>query len=136
MVLHNYGPDEIIGSINIEVDDYTTAKEIHVLTRRIIRDIYINYGIILNVGIYASNTDDDRFVIIKQTIQEKIKEYPEILQMHGFYVDIENKIITFDLIFDFKAENPTVIKDEILKVLVYKHPAYQFDIIMDNDYSD
>jgi divalent metal cation (Fe/Co/Zn/Cd) transporter len=35
MMLHNYGPNKIIGTAHIQVNDDMTAKEIHRLTRNI-----------------------------------------------------------------------------------------------------
>ncbi|WP_198923193.1 cation diffusion facilitator family transporter [Methanosphaera sp. WGK6] len=40
LVLHNYGPEQSIGSVHIEVDDTLTAKQIHVLSNMISGTIY------------------------------------------------------------------------------------------------
>ena len=45
---------------------------------------------------------------------EIIAKYPEILQMHGFYMDDDLNLITFDLIIDFDA-NRGEVKDKVLK---------------------
>ena len=136
LALHNYGPTQLIGSIHIEVPDQLTAKEIHLLTRRIVMQIYQKYGIILTIGIYASNTDDEKYEEIKNQLTKIIKKYPEILQMHGFYVDPDLKLITFDLIISFDAEDQKEIKNNVLKEIRELHPEFQFDAILDRDYSE
>ena len=136
LALHNYGPTQLMGSVHIEVPDELTAKEIHLLTRRIVLQIYGNYGIILTIGIYASNKDDEEFAEIKKDLTEIVKKYPEIIQMHGFYVDPNLNIITFDLIIDFEAEDQDAIKNNVLKEIREIHPEFHFEAILDRDYSE
>ena len=128
ITLHNYGPSQIMGSLHIQVDDNMTAKEIHKLTRKIQMQIYEELGTVLTIGIYASNNSDEKYVKIKNELARIIQNHKEILQMHGFYVDEENKTISFDLIIDFKAESKEKVKDEVVKeikdgVSLYRNPA-------------
>ena len=97
LALHRYGPERIIGSVHVELPDAMSAREIHRLTRSITEDVYLNYGIILTVGIYAANTDNEMHVEMKNKLTELMLDYPEILQMHGFYVDVEKKQDTLSL---------------------------------------
>lgn len=136
LILNDYGPNQMIGSIRVEVDDDMTAKEIHALTRDIGRAVFEQFGVILTVGIYASNTDDNRFMHIKSTILEEIKDFPEILQIHGFYVDSQKNIVSFDIVVDFKADDAIGIRDVLYKKLREIYQDYEFHIIIDNDYSD
>lgn len=136
LILHRYGPERIIGSIHIEVADELTAREIHSLSYDISQDMYINYGIILTVGIYASNTANGLHAQMKTHLSEMIQSYPEVMQMHGFYADEDKRTVSFDLIIDFKSERKQHIRDEILRGMSEKYPEYQFHAILDNDYSE
>ena len=136
ITLHNYGPSQIMGSLHIQVDDNMTAKEIHKLTRKIQMQIYEELGTVLTIGIYASNNSDEKYVIIKNDLAKIISEHKEILQMHGFYVDEENKTISFDLIIDFKAESKENLKDEVVRQIKEKYPEYNYYVILDTDFSD
>ena len=136
LILHRYGPERIIGSVHIEVPDELTAREIHSLSYSISQDIYINYNIILTVGIYASNTANGLYAQMKSNLSELIQNYPEIMQMHGFYADEEKKYVSFDLIIDFKSDRKQQIRDEILLSMSEKYPEYRFYAILDNDYSE
>ena len=135
LTLHNYGPTQLMGSVHVELRDDLTAREIHKLTRNILYSIYEKFGIILTVGIYASNTSNEEYEEIKNSLNEIIAKYPEVLQMHGFYVDDAINLITFDLIVDFDADRIDV-KDKVLDEIRNKYPNYQFDAILDADYSD
>ncbi|MBR6408277.1 MAG: cation transporter [Clostridia bacterium] len=135
LILHRYGPVKTIGSVHIEVDDCLTAREIHNLTRQISLDVFREYGIVLTVGIYASNTDTDEATKIKDSINLIIEDYPEILQIHGFYFDPETRRASFDMIVSFGSDAPA-IREDVLKKLKKVYPEYGFDILLDTDFSD
>ena len=136
LMLHNYGPNDIMGSAHIEVSDETTAREIHILTRTIETKIYNEFGIILTLGIYASNTSDKDSEKIKNAVEEIIKGYNSVIQMHGFYIDDLKETVMFDLIIDFDEKKPENIRDEIKNKIKKEYPQYDYNIIIDNDYSD
>ena len=134
LTLHNYGPTEIIGSVHIEVDDQMSASDIHRVTRHIIEDIFEEYGITLTVGIYASNTTGEH-AVYHEAIQKLVKDYPEVIQMHGFYFDEERKEILFDLVMDFKVDAQpvrTAIKEKVEAL----YPGYRCSINLDTYFSD
>lgn len=136
LIVNNYGPDRGIGSIHIEVDDKLTAKEIHPLTRNIALQIYEKFGIIMTIGIYASNSSDSEIAKIRDAIRKEVFNHPTIKQMHGFYCDQEIKSISFDVIVDFKDKNSAAVIEEIKKNLMDKFPDYHFYIVEDKDFSD
>ena len=125
---------KIDAAVDIEVPDEITAREIHRLTRQITSDVFVEFGIILTVGIYAANTSGE-FGGIRETVEEVIAKRPEILQMHGFYVERETQHIMFDLIVDFQADARQV-RNGVLEELSARCPDWHFDIILDSDYSD
>ena len=130
--LHNYGPEEMQGSVHVEVDDSLTALEIHNLTRQISVKIYKEFSIILTVGIYARN---NKFNDIRNDLYEIASKYEEIIEIHGFIVYEEQKLITFDLIVDFDADREKV-KSKILKEIKELHPQFTYHAIDDYDVSD
>ena len=135
LTLHNYGPTQLMGSAHIEVRDDLSAKEIHKLTREILYSCYEKFGIIVTIGIYASNTGTEESKKIKDDLMKIIGKYPEVLQMNGFYVDNDINLITFDLIVDFNA-NREEVKEKVLDEIKNLYPDYQFDAILDADISD
>ena len=136
LIVNNYGPDRGIGSIHIEVDDNLTAKEIHPLTRKIAVQVYNEFGIIMTIGIYASNSSDKEIISIRDAIKKEVLSHPTIKQMHGFYVDQEAKTISFDVIVDFKDKDSTNTIKEIHDDLVEQFPDYTFYIVEDKDFTD
>lgn len=135
LALHNYGPTEIIGSVHIEVEDQMSAREIHHLTRQIAMDVYNTFGIVLTVGIYASNTSDSQVTEIKSRLEQIVALHTEVLQLHGFYGASEEKTVTFDLVVDFQADAATVQR-QIQEELTKYYPDWKFLVVLDSDYSD
>lgn len=136
LILHNYGPTNMIGSVHIQVPDSLNAKDIHKLTRTIELDIYKEMGIILTIGIYASNTTDKSAMEIKNALDKVVEKYPSVIQIHGFYIDEDKKEITFDMVISFDDRNPNDTKQSVIKDLSEIYPDYQYNVIIDNDISD
>lgn len=136
LILHSYGPTQMIGSVHIEVDDDMTAKQIHSLTRTIEGKVFKELGIILTIGIYASNTSDEETFKIKKELEEIIKKYETILQLHGFYVDTINNTIMFDLMIDFNEKKAVEVKDKVIEEISSKYPEYKYSAVIDKDFSD
>ena len=136
LILNNYGPNRAIGSIHIEVKDDLTAKEIHPLTRKISQEVYMKFGVILTVGIYASNTSNPAIKEIRKNLHDLVEQSPNIKQVHGFYVDEELKTISFDILIDFDEKNPEKLRDELIDKLKTLHPEYNYFVVIDNDFAD
>lgn len=133
VVLHNYGPEKLIGSVHIEVDDDASAQDIHRISRGIIEDVYHSMGIILTVGIYATNMTDPKSREIQTKMKEIIQKYPDVLQLHGFYLD--GKKVICDLVIDFSPQI-LAIRDAVIKESKEIFPEYDFSISIDTNFSD
>lgn len=95
-----------------------------------------DYGIILTVGIYASNTENEIYAKMKNRLLYLMSGYHEILQMHGFYADAEKMQVSFDLIIDFKSRRKEAIRDALVEQMKQFYPGYDFTVILDSDFSD
>ena len=137
LVLHNYGPDKYLGSLHIEVDDTMTADKIDTLTRNITSKVYADTGIMLTaIGLYSRNSSNERLMKLRNDITELVVDHKHIKQLHGFYVDEENKRITFDVVVDFEVQDRegliAHIKNDVKNVL----PEYEIFVAVDSDISD
>lgn len=136
LIINNYGANSAIASVHIEVDDNLSAREIHHLSRSISEKVFFETGAIITVGIYAKNETSDRVKQIKDFVQNNVQNNEDIKQLHGFYVDDERKLITFDLVFNFECKEPKKVIEELTKKLKEKYPEYNYFIVHDTDFSD
>ena len=56
--------------------------------------------------------------------------------MHGFYINKEDKEISFDIIIDFKIKNREEVYAEIYDEVQEKYKEYKININLDIDISD
>ncbi len=137
LVLHDYGPDKYIGSVHIEVPDTLSVADVDIISRRISRTITEKYGVILHtVGVYSVNTKDKKIIEAKKEISNIVFAHKGILQLHGFYFNEIEKIISFDIIIDFKEKNKEDIYKEIYDEIKKRYKKFDINITLDVDVSD
>jgi cation diffusion facilitator family transporter len=137
LILNNYGPDNYLGSVHIEIDDSLNAIDIDHLTRKINTKVFDETGVILTaVGIYSINTNDEESMEIKNKILEVVERYKVVIQMHGFYFNKKNKDINFDIVVSFDCNNKKEVYNNILEEVEKMYPEYKIYISLDADISD
>ena len=135
LIINNYGHNRNIGSVHVGVSSDMTAIEIQQLERNINELMYSKYHTFMTVGIYAECNDTPEGKNIYDCLFDLITNYKTILQMHGFFVDIEKKVCNFDLVISFDEKEPEKVINEIKTKLKEQFPEYTFAIIQDSDYS-
>lgn len=137
LLLDSYGPDLTVGAVHVEVPDTMTAAEIDAMTRRLQAAVYAEHRIALaTVGIYSHNTTDDAVAEMQSAITRRVMGHGGVLQMHGFFVDVENRRASFDVIIDFDVANRDELYCHIVEEVKELYPDYDFDITLDRDLSD
>ena len=134
VILHNYGPDSLIGSAHIEIPDTLSAPEIDALERRITETVAKELGIILaGIGIYSRSTNDDEASAIRENVIKTVTSYDGVLQVHGINADLNTKTINFDIILDFDVEDRGKLFEEIVSEVQKAYPDYQLKPTLDLD---
>ena len=137
LVLHNYGPDSYNGSVHIEVPDTLSADELDKLTRKVYTEVYHKHNVILTgVGVYALNTKDPEAAAARDKIARLVTENPHVLQMHGFFMDREEKLLRFDIIVSFDAADRRQVYREACEKVQREVPDYTLQVAMDMDFSE
>ena len=135
LLLHNYGPDKNLASVHLELPDTMTVREVDLLTRKLEKKVFRETGVILSgVGLYSYNTGNDEAARIQNNVQKMVLSHDWALQMHGFYVDVEAKEMTFDVVmsFDIKpADGLNILQTDIRRA----YPQYRVSIAPDVDIS-
>lgn len=137
LILNDYGPDKYLGSIHIEVPDTLSVADVDRISRNITTRIAKKFGVVLHtIGVYSINTKDQTVIAAKNDVSKIVFSHPEILQMHGFYIDPAAKTISFDIIIDFKAKNREEIYSAIYDSVRKQYKGYKINITLDVDTSD
>ncbi|MDO4400155.1 MAG: cation diffusion facilitator family transporter [Coriobacteriia bacterium] len=138
LVLHDYGPQRLSGSVHVEAPEDMTIQEFDALSRRVQQAVAQQTGVLVHtVGVYASNENlSPRAQAIRDALDLAVAKEPHILQVHGFYVDEQAKFVNFDLIVGFDDPNRYATFKSVLDEMKRRFPDYRFNAVMDSDISD
>ncbi|MDO4465924.1 MAG: cation diffusion facilitator family transporter [Bacillota bacterium] len=132
LVLHNYGPDQAIGSVHIELDAKMSAVDIHKLIKKIQLTILEEYNVFLTIGIYAI---DEEHNPQRENIRNQLMKYDGTLGVHAIFFDEDQKYISMDVLLDFSVKNKEELNQNMVKQVQSIYPGFRIDINFDTNYS-
>ena len=136
-MLNNYGPDTWNGSIHIEVPDTYSADRLDQLIREITMKVIHEHQVILTaIGVYSVNTKDETIISTKKQVEDIIFSHEYVTQMHGFYLQKEQKNMRFDIVISFNAKERRAVYNEVLADVQKAFPNYEFQIALDTDFAE
>lgn len=137
LILNNYGPDNYLASVHIEVDDTMTAAKLDTLIREISKKVMLEHKVILSaVGLYAKNTSNASVAEAHDRIAEAIQGMQYVEGFHGFYMNEATKEIRFDLVISFDAKDRMACFDDTLNKIRTLYPDYSISANMDTDFNE
>jgi hypothetical protein len=136
IILHNYGPDVLIGSLHVSVNDTMDAYQIHGLTRRISEEMYQRHHIVMTVGIYAIATGEHKRTHLQNVVMNTLRKHSDILQIHGFYYFEDDKRLSVDVIPNDSVKDEAAFGRQLLNELKAVLPDEQITVVIDHNYSE
>ena len=122
LVIHNYGENVNVGSVDIEVDPEMKAIKITELSRKLIGKAE-ELGLKLTcVGINASDLNDSKADFMYDRIIDKAMEQKGIIRINSFSVDFERKVMSFYIVVDYHIKDKEKEKDTLLKEVKQMYP--------------
>ena len=137
LILHDYGPDNYNGSLHIEVKDTMTANEIDQLTREITAVVYEKHSVVLSaISVYSLNTRNKEVVRIHDEVRKIVLSHKHVKQMHGFYLNLKDKVMRFDAVVSFDADDRNRVFEEAVASVKEAFPDYDVSTNMDMDLNE
>lgn len=136
IILHNYGPNVLIGSLHVNVNDTMSAHEIHGLTRSISEQMFARHGIIMTVGVYAVATGDNRRAALQSQVMQALAKHKEIVQVHGFYYFEKEHRISVDVVPDISVHDEAALSSQLANEIKALVPEEEVTIVIDHNYSE
>jgi cation diffusion facilitator family transporter len=136
IILHNYGPNVLIGSLHVNVYDTMDAHEIHGLTRSISEQMFDRHGIIMTVGVYAIATGDNRRAELQSKVMQTLAKHKEITQVHGFYYFEKEHRISVDVVPDISVHDEVALSSQLKSEIEALVPGEKVTIVIDHNYSE
>ncbi len=136
LTLTNYGPDSFIASVHIALDADTPVSKADKVQRKVADAVYSRYGILISaVGIYPADASTSLTQSVKEKIGGYLSQFPQVLEMHGLYVDDEDKVIRMDVIIDFDYRERIQLYNKIQEGIASLFPDYRTSVHLDLDVS-
>lgn len=133
LALFNYGPNKYYASAHVELNDTMNVRQVDKITRILQYKLYKETGIILiALGVYSFNTENEKANKIRQNVEKTVMSHDWALQVHGFYLDTEKKILRFDVVLSFEVDRKESL-DKIKAEIESLYPDYQVQIVPDLD---
>ncbi len=101
LILHDYGENIYVGSVDIEIINTMSASDVSLLTRRLIRKAEKAGVWLTSIGICGTPVTDPRAVRIWDTVLDTVLKYKSIVRAHSFVADFEEKVISFYIVQDY-----------------------------------
>lgn len=132
LVIHDYGPGNLIGSCHVEVSRDMDFAEIHDIVDCIEREIQMELGILMTIHMDPIETNNEMTNKAKLLVQNAILKIDERLSIHDFRI-VHGETHT-NLIFDLVVPFDCKYKNEQLKLkiddLLSGEPVNYFTVIV------
>ena len=135
IIVNNYGPNLLIGSLHISVPDTLTARQIHLLTRNMAETYFRDMGIVMTIGIYAYYSGDTPMARLQHDVFHAVNELDNVMQTHAFYYYEDRNLITIDVVPEDCVKDDQSFAQSVATLLTSRFPDYHFSIVIDHNYS-
>ncbi|MGN1480451.1 cation diffusion facilitator family transporter [Porcipelethomonas sp.] len=138
LLIHNYGPGNMIGSCHVEVKSNENFVDAHDIIDRIERDIHNDLNVMMTIHMDPIETDDKLTNEMRDLVNNIIRSIDPELNMHDFrivYGESHTNLI-FDLVvpYDCKYTNDQ-LKEQIDELLEKEERNYYTVIVFDKEYN-
>lgn len=137
LIVHNYGPRMLVGSVHVEVPEDMTARQLDDLERRMAHKVFVDTGVAMGgISVYARNVGNTEAARIERLVRRALRDRPGVLQLHGFYIDEESRELRFDCVLSFDVADRQAEIDAIAELVQELCPDYEVSISLDFDITD
>lgn len=137
IVIHSYGWGHLMGSAHVEVSDRLKVAWIDNLQRAITRKVREDTGVeMLGLSIYAVNTRSEETIRIRETVREIVNATDGASSMHGFYIDLADKTMSFDVVTEYGVKDSDALRGEISRKVKEVYPEYGISVTTSLDFTD
>ena len=137
LIIHSYGPGNLIGSVHVEVDCHENIMAIHDAIDELERNIYDELQVHMTIHMDPIDYDDEKTNVCRDMMAGILKEIDEGLTMHDFRIvsGPTHTNLIFDVLVPYECKKTEAqIKSEIQQKLAEKQDTYYTVITFDKGY--
>lgn len=137
LIIHSYGPGNLIGSVHVEVDCHENIMEIHDAIDELERNIYDELQVHMTIHMDPIDYNDEKTNVCRDMMSEILREIDKGLTMHDFRIvsGPTHTNLIFDVLVPYECEKTEAqIKSEIQQKLSKMPDIYYTVITFDKGY--
>lgn len=129
LMLLDYGPERVTGSIHVTVDGNMTVAEFDNIARTVQQRVFSETGVALaGVTPYAASRLDDEAAAVRADVGRIVWKHDHVVDLRGLYVDPNTCTVRFDAIKEYGPEDRDELRDAIVRACEEQHPGWTFDV--------
>ena len=132
LILHNYGAQRYVGSVNVEMDEHLPLSEVSQRLNELQIEIYKIYRIYLVFGVYSVNLGQEQS---RACVANLLSRFSSVRGFHAFFIDTKKKSVRFDVVVDFAEKNLSRLRAEIEREISLSFPGYKIFIVIDREFA-
>ncbi len=134
MMLHNYGPDNYSGSVNIEIDRRKTVEEVYAAIHQLQLEIMHKHHVTMVFGIYAIDTDSPESAAMRQRIAQFVRGYDHVISYHALFISEKEQKIYCDLVVDYELKDWDALRGAFSEMMKQNYPHYDLELVIETEY--
>lgn len=128
LVLLDFGPDQLTGSIHVTVDGQMTVAEFDAVVRKVQKRVHETCGVsLIGVTPYPDVAHDDDVREVRATVGRIVWGHDHIVELRGLYVDSATHAVRFDAIVEFGVQDVEALRTQIVEACQQACPGWAFE---------
>lgn len=140
LIIHNYGPGKMMGTVDVEVPAFIDLITIHDIIDKAERELSEEFDMKLVIHMDPVGFESKEVTLIRNEIKHITKEKDYIKSFHDLVLieSFQEKVIVFDLVVDGNIintkEKEINLKDETISKLMDYDNSYVYEVRLDKEY--
>lgn len=140
LIIHNYGPGRMMGSVDVEIPPYIDIITIHDIIDKAERELGDEFNLKLVIHMDPVGFESKEVTEIRNEVKHIVKLRESLKSFHDLVLieDFHKKSIVFDLVVDGNIidniDKENIIIDEVISQLNSFNNEYEYSVRLDKEY--
>jgi len=134
MCLHNYGPDNYTGSVNLELAHDKTVEEVYSAIHELQLRIMHEYGVTMVFGIYAVDNVGEDSRALRACVARFVRQAEHVESYHALFKSEKEKRIYCDFIVDYELRDWEGVERAFVAYMAEQYPGYDVELTVETEY--
>lgn len=140
LILHNYGPGRMMGTVDVEIPPYIDVITIHDIIDKAERELGEEYNLKLVIHMDPVGFESKEVTLIRNEIKHLTKAREYLLSFHDLVLieNFQTRLIVFDLVVDGNIidtpEKDKNLIEEVIEKLEDFDKSFEYEVRLDKEY--